>query len=156
GYHYGRDGILHYLDYPGQSSIGLKNAIVEVFGSLQEGLIVSHVYKSPTPAMTLGKISKAVAHDAKAGEAYALASVEKNTLRLAKVVAAHVEQYHSKQREIAIILAGGVWKSANVIREQFELHLKMLLPATTIEVNRVTRPPLYGAVELAKEMHHRN
>jgi N-acetylglucosamine kinase-like BadF-type ATPase len=156
GYHYGRDGILHYLDNPARSSPALRAAIMDVFGSLQEGSIVSHVYKCPTPAMTIGKISKAVAYDAKAGEAYALASVETNTLKLASIVASHAEEHHAHKKQIGISLAGGVWKSANVIREQFEIHLRTLLPAQSVQVQRVTRPPLYGAVELAKEMSHSN
>jgi N-acetylglucosamine kinase-like BadF-type ATPase len=156
GYQFGRDGLLHYLDNPTRSSPALREAIMEVFGSMQEGVIVSHVYKSPTPAMTIGKISKAVAQDAKAGEAYALASVDTNTMKLANIVAGHAQQYHSEQKEIGISLTGGVWKSASVFREQFELHLRKLLPGQAVHVQRVTRPPLYGAVELAKEMSYRN
>jgi N-acetylglucosamine kinase-like BadF-type ATPase len=152
GYQYGRDALLHYLDNPAKSSPGLRSAIMEVFGTLQEGSIVAQVYKSPTPAMTLGKISKALALDAKAGEAYALASVDSNTARLAGVVADHAARYHEEQEELGVSITGGVWKSASVIREQFELHVRQLLPRQHVFVQRVTRPPLYGAVELAKEI----
>jgi N-acetylglucosamine kinase-like BadF-type ATPase len=106
--------------------------------------------------MTLGKISKALANDAKAGEAYALASVETNTLKLAGIVAEHANEHHSDVKELGISLTGGVWKSAAVIRERFELHLRQLLPAQEIHVQRGNRPPLYGAVELAKEMSDSN
>ena len=156
GYHYGRDAVLHYLDNQERSSASLVEAISEVFGSLDEGSIVGQIYRAGSPAATLGKMAKALASDAKAGEPYALASVETNTLKLAGIVAAHAMNYHANQPELSIGLTGGVWKSATIIRERFEVHLRQLLPAQEIRVQRVNRPPLYGAVELAKEMSHRN
>lgn len=152
GYAFGRDALLHFLKHRNQASEYLTKSVEEVFGSLEENVIVTGVYKAPTPATILGRLAKALGHDATAGEAYALASVEKNLSELALVVLGHVERHHADDRELAVTLSGGVWKASGVFRETFIQKLQDLLPGKTWSVNRLLRPPLYGAVELAREM----
>ncbi len=157
GFQFGRDAVVYFLDNPEECSQSLREAIKAAFGSTtDEGSIVSQVYRLPTPAMTLAKLSKALALDAKAGETYALASIERNTSKLAGIVAAHAARYHSDETILEVGLVGGVWNSAAIIRQQFEQHLRQLLPLQDVRVQKVNRPPLYGAVEIAKEMSHRN
>jgi N-acetylglucosamine kinase-like BadF-type ATPase len=152
GYHYGRDALLHYLDHPDEASDQLKQIVRETFDSSEEGVIVASVYRTNTPATMLGRLSKALASDAKAGKKYALDSVRRNSHKLAQVVQGHIDKHMPSKDQIGISVAGGVWKAAPIFRERFEASLEELMPSRSIVVHRVTRPPLYGAVELAKEM----
>jgi N-acetylglucosamine kinase-like BadF-type ATPase len=156
GYHFGRDALLHFLDAPETASASLRNLVQQVFETTAEGAIVAAVYRTSTPGTLLAKFSKALAQDAKAGEAYALQSVERNTAKLVDVVRRHVERHMPNRPTIAISLAGGIWKSATLFGDRFTSLLAEAMPDREFRVDRVTRPPLYGAVELAKEMIHGN
>ncbi len=156
GYQYGLDAVNHYIDDPDGSSDQMRQAIFDVMGTDDPSKIVSHIYRSPSPATLLAKLLRVLSQDAKANEPYALESVDTNTDRLAKIVAQHAGKYHPNQGMLGVSLTGGVWKSAAIFRERFEAHLRRHLPNQQLQIERLNRPPLYGAVELAKEMSHRN
>lgn len=152
GYQYGRDALIHYLDDPSAASSQLRRMVHEVFETSDEGTIISAVYKAQTPAGLIAKLLKALAGDVRNGERYALESVERNSRALADVVVEHVRRHLIQSERLGISLAGGVWKAAPNFRERFAEMLRESLPDREIAVQRIARPPLYGAVELAKEM----
>lgn len=152
GYHFGRDALVHFLDEPRHSSEGLRRAVVEAFGSEDEGTIVSALYRSQTPAGVLAKLAKPLAADAKAGESYALRSIEINLSLLMNVVRRHVSRHVTAKPTLVVSLTGGIWKATSVFRDRFTEMLREAYPNREVSVWRVSRPPLYGAVQLAKEM----
>ena len=151
GFQYGRDALVAFLEDPTATSAGLRETIISVFGSDQEAEIVSTLYRSATPAMLLAKLMKPLGVDAQAQLDYAVESVERNTYNLAVSVAKHIEKSVPKT-DISVCLAGGVWKASNVFTAPFTQHLNSRLPDRTINVQKIARPPLHGAVALAKEL----
>jgi len=151
GFHFGRDALIHFLDHPNSSSQALRHAVIDLFGTDQEGAIVSAVYTSGPPQV-LARLAKVLGTDAKDGEAYALESIDRNQSALVEVVAQHVERYLKPSGTLAISLAGGIWKAAPVFKDRFQELLAARYPDRILIVNRLTKPPLYGAVELAKEL----
>ena len=156
GFSFGRDALMHFLKHPEDSSKYLRDQILDVFGSLDESVLVTGVYKAPSPATILARLVKAVGHDAVDGQPYAVESVQKHMADLALLVSNHVRRNHPKAEKLSISLAGGVWKASVQFKEVFLFHLKTNLPDVEWEMHRLLRPPLYGAVELAKEMNHGN
>ncbi len=156
GFSFGRDALMHFLKHPEDSTTYLQDQIEDVFGSLDESVLVTGVYKAPSPATILARLVKAVGHDAADGQQYAIESVQKHMGDLAHLVCAHVKRNHPNAKSLSISLAGGVWKASAQFKEAFLNHLKKELPQVEWELHRLTRPPLYGAVELAKELNHGN
>lgn len=152
GYQFGRDALIYYLDDPEHASPNLRRAVTELFGTGDEGAIVAAVYRSATPAGLLGKLAKVVGIDARAGEAYAISSVEKHVAQLVEVVKRHIHEHVPPAENLHVSLAGGVWKVAAIFRDQFGQMLGNAFPEREVTTYRIARPPLYGAVELAKEL----
>jgi len=152
GFHYGRDVLIHYLDNPRSSSAALRSAVVEVFGTEQEAKIVSSLYKSGTAPQVLGRLARVLGTEAAAGESYALASLDRNTRALTSVVTEHVRRYLKPSNTLSISLAGGMWKGGPIFKARFQEMLDEQLPGKNITVTRISKPPLYGALELAKEL----
>lgn len=156
GFSFGRDALMHFLKHPEDSTPYLRDQIEDVFGSLDESVLVTGVYKAPSPATILARLVKAVGHDAADGQPYAVESVQKHMADLAHLVCTHVKRNHRHADRLSISLAGGVWKASAQFKEAFLVHLKSELPLVEWEMHRLLRPPLYGAVELAKELNHGN
>lgn len=152
GYHFGRDAVLRFLRSPDTASDHLKKNVEDVFGSLEESTIITGVYKAPTPATILGRLAKCIGHDADSGEQYALESLETNMRKLVEIVKGHIEKFHPAQDVLNLTLSGGVWKASHMFRDRFIELLNEASPAKEFHVHRLTKPPLYGAVFLAKEM----
>ena len=152
GYQFGRDALLQFLHSPQDCSDYLLKAIDDIFGSREESVIVTGVYKAPTPATILGRLAKSLGHDAAAGEPYALASVKQGMDSLSDVVVKHTSQHHPGVSQLCVTLSGGVWKSSAVFKDTFFEYLQSKQPTITWSVNKLSRPPLHGAVEIAREM----
>lgn len=151
GFHYGRDALVHFLDHPVDASPTLRQAVIDLFGTDHEGAIVSTVYTSGPPQV-LARLARALGQDAREGRRYALESIERNQTALAGVVYEHVKRYLRPSNTLSISLAGGVWKASPIFKEHFQALLAARFPDHLLIVNRLTKPPLYGAVELAKEL----
>lgn len=152
GFHYGRDALVHFLDDPMGCSSGLRHTVLDVFGTEDEATILAAVYRSGTAAQILGRLARIVGQDAMAGEAYAIASLDRNTMALATVVREHVSRYLKSAKSLSVSLAGGMWKGPTIFRTRFSDMLHEQLPDRDITVHRISKPPLYGALELAKEL----
>jgi N-acetylglucosamine kinase-like BadF-type ATPase len=156
GFCFGRDVLLTFLHQPNLVSDSAKRSIEEVFGTLEETTIITGVYKAPSPATILARLVKALGHDATEGRSYAVDSVNRHTTELATIFVRHVREHHHSSRSLSVSLSGGVWKSASLFKETFRRVLERELPNIEFDIRRLTKPPLYGAVELAKEMNHGN
>jgi N-acetylglucosamine kinase-like BadF-type ATPase len=154
-FQYGRDALNHFLKESSCVTETLKRAILEQFGSLEEASIVEAVYKTGTPAAMLGKLAKTLGQDAQNGQAYALESVKRNTNNLVDIVVYHVERFIPKSH-LEISLAGGLWKTCAIFRDSFVAELSTRPQGFSVNVARLNRAPLYGAIELAREMVHGN
>ena len=152
GFHYGRDALLHFLDQPNSASNALRQIVHEVFGTEDESAIVSAVYKGGSPPQVLARLAKVLGQDAAAGEPYAISSLNRNGLELAGVVTEHVKRHLKPCPNLNISLAGGIWKASPVFKNTFQDLLSKQLPDRNITVNRISKAPLYGALELAKEL----
>lgn len=156
GYKFGRDVLMTFLHDPDQISSSAKGAIEEVFGTLEETTIITGIYKAPSPATILARLVKALGHDATEGRPYAVESVRKHTGQLADIFVKHVQEHHANTPALSVSLSGGVWKSAAVFKETFRQVIETTMPHVEFDIRRLTKPPLYGAVELAKEMSNGN
>lgn len=156
GYSFGRDVLMTYLSDPTLVSNSALRSIQEVFGSTEETTIITGVYKAPSPATILARLVKALGHDAAEGRPYAVASVEYHTTQLANLFVKHIIDHHSGAKKLSVSLSGGVWKAAAIFKETFREVLNRSLPDVEFDIRRLTKPPLYGAVELAKEMNNGN
>ncbi len=151
-FQFGRDALIRFLDHRNSASAALVKTVGEVFPSLDEGAIVAAVYRSSTPATILAKLAKPLGQDAANGEKYAIDSLERNLGALVGVVERHADEYRSGNSPLRICLAGGLWKGPSIYREMFESMIAKRLGNRPVEVVRILRPPVQGAVELAKEM----
>ncbi len=151
GFHYGRDALIYFLDNPKSASVALRQAVVDLFGTDNEGSIISTVYSSGPPQV-LARLAKVLGTDAKDGEKYAIESIDRNGRALVNVVFQHVKTFLSPSKSLSISLAGGIWKASPIFKDRFQDLLQQQFPDRLLTVNRLTKPPLYGAVELAKEL----
>ena len=150
GYQYGRDALIAYLDDPSHASTALRDAVLDVFESDDEAVIISKLYRSATPATVVGKLVKALGSDAAAGAAYATKSLRSNSACLASVTQRHILKHHADRTELSICLAGGIWKAGQLFQREFEQQLSNLMPSVSVKIARINKPPIHGAVELAR------
>ncbi len=153
---YGRDALRYFLNHPRDASSALRKAVAEVFGTEDEGEIVSSVYRAPTPAPLLARLAKAVGADATAGEEYALRLADWHGGQLAEITLAHIARHLPGADAVSVCLAGGLWKASAAFRDTFAGRLAEGLGRRELVVSRIARPPLHGAVELAREMEFGN
>lgn len=152
-YKFGRDAVAHYLRDPRSVSERLREAILEGFGTLDPGDITAAVYRSGTPATVLAKFARSLGQDAQAAEQYALDSLNFNLGELAQTLKQHLNQFHpGLKSKVNLSLSGGLWKASPIFRERFHTILTNTIDIEEISMVRIARPPLHGAVELAREM----
>lgn len=156
GYQYGRDIVMTYLNSPDLVSNHSKLLLSETFGSLETSEIVAAVYRAPSPATILARLVKALGYDAAHEHQYAIDSIHRHSQAIATIIADHVKTHHSDRKSLRLSLSGGVWKASALFREALQSHLTLQLPTQQLELTRLQNPPLYGAVQLAREMNHVN
>lgn len=155
-FQFGKDALLYYLDHRETASPALARTVHEVFGTTEEGAIVAAVYRSNTPASVLARLAKQWGLEAANGDLSALGSLERNLGKLAEVIEKHVAEFPPQTEHLRVCLAGGLWKGPPIYRELFETILGERIRNRQIQVARILRPPVQGAVELAKEMSNGN
>jgi glucosamine kinase len=152
-FQFGRDAVNRFLRNPNDCSPLLQEAILEHFGTQEANEIIAAIYRSGTPATLLGKFAKALGQDAQAGQPYALASLHRHLNELGSVVREHFDaNFRTHRNTLAVCLSGGLWKSSPIFKDSFQRLLPQILPVESVTVVRISRPPLHGAVELAREM----
>lgn len=152
-YQYGRAALLHFLDSgPKNVSEPLRKIVEERFGAINENEVLARLYRGGLPAAQLAKLAATLGKDARAGEPYALHALDDQSERLAQVAASHINRFHSDLPEVVISLAGGLWDGSTLFRATFESKLRTIMPHKALTIMRINRPPVHGAVQLAKEM----
>ena len=155
GYQFGRDALIHYLNDPSLASPALRAVILDVLKTDQESEIIPLIYKSAPPSTLIAKLAKGLAKDANESKAYALSSIEQHTGALARVTARHIRA-HVPGTTVKVSLAGGIWKASTNFMALFRDVLQDELSETEVDVRRISRPPLQGAVALAQQRFNRN
>jgi len=152
-FQFGRSALLHFLEVgPNRISPELAHAIEQKFGSLNENEVLARLYRGGLPAAQLAKLAGAFAKDAKANAPYALSTLESQMNSLVSVTQKHIDTFHSVRRSLSVCLAGGLWEGSSIFRNAFIEKLRPMYPEREITISRISRPPVYGAVELAKEL----
>jgi glucosamine kinase len=153
-YRHGREALGHYLNFPDGATDRMRAAIRQVFESESESEIVRRLYQSATPASVLAKLAKPLGQDARAGEAYARQILERNLGELAEIVGRHVETHLADVHRVRIGAAGGLWQASSDYIATFQQALCSRLGEERFELLIVRRPPVLGAVAMAKEISH--
>lgn len=156
GFQFGRDALIAYLDAPEQVSEGLKADIEKGFRTLDPARLVANVYRSSSPVASLAKLAKPLGRDAEAGFPYAQRIVENNLRALAKIVKGHIEMHFLGAHSVRMTLAGGLWKSSGIYKQSFALELSRAMSDLEMQIQTIKRPPVEGAVSLAKEINFGN
>ncbi len=151
GYRFGHAALVHFLRRPAARSALLQDAVEKTFGTRDDAAIVSAVYQAASPQPLLARILPAFAIDLEAGDPYAEAFAQAELAELAELVATHVETHVFDVPTVRIALAGGVWSASGRFERIFQQALEDRLPERRIEIDRIVRPPVQGAVALAKE-----
>ena len=123
-------------------------AVVEQFGARDPQEVIAGVYGSESPAAKFANLAGPVGIDAANGMEYATLSVGVTMNLLAEEVDAHLERYLPALEEIRICLAGGLWKTHPIYQDQFT---DALYGRHTV-CRKLERPPVYGAVQLARRL----
>lgn len=151
-FRYGRDALNHYLDDPKKASKALRQQVEHVFGEADEPQILGAVYGSLATAALVARFAKPLGKDAMDGQLYALQSIQRNTSAFVQVIQRHMMRFHAESENWNVCLAGGVWKIAPCFKLELERQLEAAVPNRKWNVYRTVNPPVYGAVQLAKEM----
>lgn len=152
GYRFGHAALMHFLRRPSARRVELSGAIRDVFGTTDDATIVAAVYSAPTPQPLLARLFPAFVRDLHEGAAYAEATLAQQEAELAELVATHVTDYVPDQAVIRIALAGSVWTASDLFEQTFRRSLTGWLPDSELRLERISRPPVEGAVALAKEL----
>ncbi len=149
---FGRDAVRDFLEHgPDGAGEAVRCELIKRFGSLDENEIVAAVHRSPAPAAVLARLAAPWGRDAAAGHVRAIASVEEGMGALALQTAEHVARYASQIQPLHVTLAGGMWSGPPLFREVFGSALCEALDRQDVVLQKITQPPVRGAVRLAME-----
>ena len=147
GYRYGHAALVRYLRRPHEGP--LEIAVENLFGSAEIPSVVSAVYGATAPQSLIARLLPAFAADLDAGEAYAQDALRRETGELAEWVRLHAARYPLGGDTLRIALAGGVWKASLRFEAALRERLQETFADRPVEIERVVRPPVQGAVALA-------
>ncbi len=153
-FQYGRDALLAFLDDPSQVGPETRDLLEKGFRTLEPSDLVSQVYRASSPQAPIARLAKGFAADLRDGKPYALASLRRHSHLLAGVITRHLERNAllNLGRPIQVSLAGGMWQSAPAFRLALEAGLLEANPGEKFAMARITRAPVQGAADLAREM----
>lgn len=151
GFRYGRAALAAFVHRFEAPSAVLTDEVGAVFGTRDPAAATAVLYATPSPQALLARLFPAFASDLDGGRAYAEEVTEQESRALAAVVARHVDRHLSHRSALRVALTGGVWKATDRLTAALRRALEERLPGRSIEIERTERPPVQGAVELAKE-----
>lgn len=150
---YGRAVLQHFLVVGSEGLTESTATLIErQFGSLSQNEVLAALYRGGAPAARLAKLAPAIAKDGHTGEFYALQALRDQTARLASIIRAHADRYHSHQNALQICLAGGLWEASSIFQSQLQAAVCAVLSGYEPSFARVARPPVHGAVKLAQQL----
>ncbi|HLK13478.1 MAG TPA: BadF/BadG/BcrA/BcrD ATPase family protein [Fimbriimonadaceae bacterium] len=148
---FGRHVLQHYV-FDGETPTPFTVKLIEqTFETKEINEVISRLYASPAPPAVLAKLATALTKDADAGETYALEAIDKAMQSLARLTVRHIHRHVKSTGTVRIGLAGGVWKTSASVLNVFTSSIRDQLDRS-FEVERLNRPPVYGATALAKEL----
>jgi len=147
----GRRFLSAYLDDPSAASAKMKRYLNEIFESSEEREVIVNLYGSPSPPAALAKLGKAVAAESLAGSVAAGEIVRTEMAALSRLLQKHVRSFGGARTSYRVGLAGGLWKCSPIYKEAFHRALETETPEMTFDLFILRRPPVEGAVSLAKE-----
>lgn len=124
--------------------------VEEQFGHREASEVIAALYRSPLPGTALSRLAGPVATDAAEGWEYAVSSVRESFAGLAASIDEHCSEHLSGLTNVAVGLAGGVWKLDPVIKQMFQDSLTAMNRRYDLSV--ATIEPVMGAVRLAMKM----
>lgn len=152
GFRFGRAALVEFLRHPAEASPHLCATVAELFGTDDAAAIVAAVHRADAPQALLARLLPAFAADLAAGVEYAEAALKREEQELAETVGRHTEAHRPGAPLLRVALTGGVWSAGAGFREAFRRALGGRLPEREITVERLARPPVWGAVALAREI----
>lgn len=151
GFRFGLHALKSFLEQPDPSQ-ALSHAVEEVFGSTDEGEVLSKLYRSGPPAPLVAKLLSAYVVDLKAGQRYAESALAEEMAALAAIASKHILENFAPTAAPTVGLAGGVWKASSLFTDAFSSALAELI-GKACPVQRITAPPVTGSLMLAMEMN---
>jgi N-acetylglucosamine kinase-like BadF-type ATPase len=149
-FQYGRDALLHYLDdAPDDISQDLRKAIETTFGTTKKPDVINALYAATDAPKRIASLAEAFAKDAERQSIYALKSLRIHPGKLAHIVAIHLRTYMPELMNVNVGCQGGLW-TGKAFRDAFTQQLAFWCKADTIDVDFDVKPPVYGAVQIAK------
>ena len=124
------------------------SAVEDQFGTSDPSQVVAAVYRSETPAAKFAKLAGPAGQDAVDGYEYANAAIDDSLRILSEEVERHAKKYVGEIEGLRIVLAGGLWKTHPIYLERF----KKAFDKRCTEYKLLERPPVYGAVRLARQL----
>lgn len=123
----------------------------ELFGTRDASEIPARIYREPSPAARVAKLTPTVAEDFASGEEYARTVITNQMRQLAYIVHGHLSAYHQSRRPWSVRLTGGLWDISDVFLAQFETHFRLMAGGKDAVIARLERPPVFGAALIAKQ-----
>jgi N-acetylglucosamine kinase-like BadF-type ATPase len=151
----GKRALKAYLDDPATTPRQIREAAVDMFGESTEAQIIQRVHRAASSPALLSRLAKPTGLAAQHGDAVAQEMIRTDLKLLAAILARHTRKYPKKAPMIKLGLAGGLWKSSRVFSEIFLQEVRPLV-GQTVEAEVCRRPPVEGAVALAKEIEFGN
>ncbi len=119
------------------------------FGSSELQAILEGVYRDGDPARVLASLAPLVLAAATAGERSATKIVQTAALELFELVKSVVRRAGVENRELPLVLAGGLLGSNSPLTFLLETRIAHEFPHLSVSTN--VRPPVFGALALARE-----
>ena len=147
----GRRALQHYLFSDQPPSPLTLSLIEQTFETTANDEIVARLYDHQSPPAMLAKLAPALSKDAEAGYSYAVEALDAAMGALACLTVQHIHRHVPGAGTVRIGLAGGVWKTSATVLRVFISSIRGQLDRS-FDVERLRRPPVYGATALAKEL----
>lgn len=146
-FQYGRAYLLQVLD----SGDLPDGAIEEVFGASDEASIIASLYLGGPMAARLARLAPAFADTVRAGTPISLEFLNAETGALVNQLVRHAERYHPNAGQLTICLGGGLWKVSSIFKKALVSQLQEKMPATSCRVCELSRAPVEGAAQIARD-----
>ncbi len=132
-------------------------AVIEQFGTREPSQVLAAVYRCVSPAARVAKLAPTIVFDALRGIPYAEQSLCETISALATLLHDHIAQYAADRDPLNIRLAGGLWETEDAVVKRFHqafLDLSGGGVGPDIIIERLSREPVLGAAQLARELSH--
>lgn len=155
GFRYGLAVVKEFFTTQGdRADERLRRRVAKVFGSTEPDAMAATLYRQPSPAAFLAQFATDLALEARRGEAYALATIEEETQRLAATVGQHLSRHARSDAATPyrVFVTGGLWKSDPIYLHRFTETTTALLAPRILLIENLETPAVEGAARLAQRL----